>query len=107
MADSHQVALRTYSKEFFRIWAREDLNLHGLPHQILSLARLPVSPPAQKAKNSWTFVPRPSWAPSEPQVLGQHLKGPEAEGRLTKKNLKEQKNVQYYQHTYFLLQRIP
>ena len=28
-------------------WAWEDLNLHGLPQQILSLSRLPVSPQAR------------------------------------------------------------
>ncbi len=29
------------------LWAREDLNLHGLPHSLLKAARLPISPPAQ------------------------------------------------------------
>ena len=40
-----------------KTWAEEDLNLQGLPHELLRLARLPVSPSALKNSIGETTFP--------------------------------------------------
>ena len=42
-------------------WAEEDSNLQGLPHKLLRLARLPVSPPAPRPPHLAAEVRRAFW----------------------------------------------
>ena len=40
-----KIDIRHYCEKFIKLWCgKEDLNLHALRRQILSLVRLPVSP---------------------------------------------------------------